>query len=120
MEFKDLDIETAWRRFEVYMAEGTKRFIPNKKHFEKKQGKLPLKIRKLVNVRNKLWRIYRLTGRTADWEEYRRHRNEVVIVVSENGRMKRKGRGLQISKVTRENSMDMCVANRKSNPESIF
>jgi ribonuclease P/MRP protein subunit RPP40 len=65
------------------MNEGLKRFVPIKERREARKRKLPLEIRKQINIRNKLWRRYKLTVRNEDWVNYKQRRNEVKSRIRE-------------------------------------
>ena len=77
-ELGQLNVDEAWKKFKIVIHNGVHRFEKMKKPTKAKRRRLPGDIRRHINQRNKLWRMYRITARDEDWEKYWKQRNQVT------------------------------------------
>ena len=76
-EINGISIDETWTKFKEVIDEGVRRFIPLAGAKSTRKTMIPRTIRSVIKQRNKLWRLYRLTNRERDWENFKTVRNQV-------------------------------------------
>ena len=79
MKLNQRDVEEAWNMFSAKCNEAIEQFVPlTKPHKQKKAPYITSETKHFINKRERLYNIYRRTGRKLDHDNYKKSETKLV------------------------------------------